>query len=72
MLMDCGSQRWFAIDSKSFKFSSEEDGRKKNVFIIERSMGRVSWIRFGEESLKILLKGVETYRRDAVSKKKFL
>ena len=33
------------------------------VFIIERSKGRVSWIRFGEEGAKVLLKGVESFIR---------
>ena len=61
-----GSRRWFAINSKSFELSLEGEGRKMKVFITERSRGRVSWIRFGEEGLKILLKGVDTYRSGAV------
>ena len=58
-----GSRRWFAVDSKSFEFSEEGEGRKVKVFIIERSKGRVSWIRFGEEGAKVLLKGVESFIR---------
>ena len=33
-------------------------------------MKRVSWIRFGEEGLKILLKGVNSYRREAALKRR--
>ena len=48
----------------------EGKDRKMKVFITERRRGRVSWIRFGEESLKIILKGVNSYKREAASKRK--
>ena len=37
------------------------EGRKARVFITERSRGRSSWIRFGKEGVKILIKGMETF-----------
>ena len=50
----------------------EGEGRKMKVFIMERGRGQVSWIRFGEEGLKIILKGVDSYKREATSKEEFL
>ena len=41
------------------------EGRKAQVFITERRRGRSSWIRFGKEGVKILIKGVESFRRGA-------
>ena len=35
------------------------------MVITERRRGRSSWIRFGEEGARILLKGVESFRKDA-------
>ena len=67
-----GSRRWFFVNSKSFEFSVEGEGRKLKVIIIERSRGRVSWIRFGEEGLKTLLKRVEFFISEATSKKEAL
>ena len=43
----------------------EGEGRKLHVFITERRRGRSSWICFGEEGARILLKGVESFRREA-------
>ena len=57
-------RRWFSIDSKSFEFKVEGEGRKSQVFITERHKRRISWIRFGEGA-RILLKGVESFRRKA-------
>ena len=34
------------------------------MVITERRRGRSSWIRFGEEGARILLKGVESFRKD--------
>ena len=34
-----GSRRWFSVDSKSFEFSVEGEGRKMKVFITERRAG---------------------------------
>ena len=42
-----------------------EEGRKVQVVITERQRGRSSWIRFGEEGARILLKSVESFRKDA-------
>ena len=58
-------RRWFSIDSKSFELKVEGEGRKVQVIITERQRGRSSWIRFGEEGARILLKGVESIRREA-------
>ena len=38
------------------------EGKKTKYFITERSRGKVSWIRFGEEGLFNLLKNVEECR----------
>ena len=40
-------------------------GRKVQVVIIKRQRGRSSWIRFGEEGARILLKGLESLRKEA-------
>ena len=39
-------------------------GIKTQVIIKERQRGQISWIRFSEEGARILLKGVETLRRE--------
>ena len=39
-------------------------GRRKQFFITEKSKGVVSWIRFEQESLSLLLKGVDECRRE--------
>ena len=57
-------RRWFSVDSKYFELKVEEEGRKVQVIITERLRGRSSWIRFGEEGARILLKGVESIRRE--------
>ena len=54
-------RRWFSVDHKSFEIEEVGEGRKAKVFITERSRGRSSWIRFGKEGVKILIKGMETY-----------
>ena len=41
-------------------------GRRKQFFITEKSKGGISWIRFGEESLGSLLKGVNECLRKNV------
>ena len=41
------------------------EGRKVQVVITERRRERSSWIRFGEERAIILLKGVESFRKEA-------
>ena len=57
---------WFAVESKSFKFSMEGEGKKAKWFIIKRSRGIASWIRFGVEGMKKLLEGVEECCRVSV------
>ena len=56
-------RRWFSVDFKSFEIKEEGEGRKVQVFITERRGGRSSWIRFGKEGIKILAKGVESFRK---------
>ena len=58
-------RRWFSVDYKSFELEEVGEGRKAQVFITERRRGRSSWIRFGKEGVKILTKGVESFRRGA-------
>ena len=57
-------RRWFSVDSKTFEIKVEGEGRKEQVIIIERRRGRSSWIRFREEGVRILIKGVESFRRE--------
>ena len=57
-------RRWFSVDSKTFEIKVEGEGRKEQVIIIERLRGRSSWIRFSEEGVRILIKGVESFRRE--------
>ena len=59
-----GLRRWFSVDSKTFEIKVEGEGRKEQVIITERRRGRSSWIRFSEEGVRILIKGVESYRRE--------
>ena len=61
------NSNWFAVDSKSFEFTAAGEGKKIKIFITEKSRDLVSWIRFGEEGLKNLLKGVEACCRDSSS-----
>ena len=58
-------QRWFSVDSKSFEIKVVDVSRKVQVVITERRKGRSSWIRFGEEGVRILLKGLESLRKEA-------
>ena len=53
------ARKWFLVDSKSFEISVEGEERSLKGFIIERRKGVVSWVRFGEEGLRNLLKGVD-------------
>ena len=50
---------WFAVESKSFEFTMEDEGKKAKCFITERIRGIVSWIRFGVEGMDKLLLGVD-------------
>ena len=54
----------FSIDSKSFEIKTVGVGRKVKVVITERQRGWSSWIRFGEEGARILLKGFESLRKE--------
>ena len=56
----------FAIEAKSFELTVDGLGRRQKFVIIERSRGVVAWIRFGEECLHTLLKGVELCCREKV------
>ena len=58
-------RRWFSVESKSFEIKVEGEDRKEQVIIIERRRGRRSWIRFREGGIRILLKEVESFRREA-------
>ena len=64
-----GSRRWFTVEAKSFDIRVEGVGRRKQFFIIEKSKGGISWVRFGEGSLGILWKGVNECCRKKVSDK---
>ena len=64
MREDNRNKNWFVVESKSFEISTEGEGRKVKIFITERSKGLSSWIQFGEEGMRNLLKGVEVSCRD--------
>ena len=51
-------RRWFSVNSKSFEIEEVGEGNKAKVLITERRRGRNSWIRFGEEGTRTLLKSV--------------
>ena len=55
-----GSRRWFSVDSKSCEISVEGEGRTLKGFITEKRKGLVSWIHFGEEDLRNVLKGLRS------------
>ena len=48
-----------------FQAKGGGEGIKVQVVITEKRRGRSSWIRFGEEGARILLKGVESFRKEA-------
>ena len=58
-------RRWFSVESKAFEIEEVGDGKRVMVVITERRWGKTSWIRFGEEGAKILLKCVELLRAEA-------
>ena len=63
-MIDPLGRRWFSVDSKSFEIKVEGEGRKAQVIITERRRGKSSWIRFREEGVRILIKGIESLRRE--------
>ena len=56
--------RWFSVNSKSFEIKVEGEGRKEQVIITERRRGRSYWICFREKGVRILIKAVESFRRE--------
>ena len=64
MSMVLRGRRWFSVDSKSFEIKVVGEGRKEQVIITERRRGRSYWIRFREEGVRILIKAVESFRRE--------
>ena len=54
-----GLKEWFSLDLKSFEISVEGEGRSLKGFIVERRKGVVSWVRFREEGLCILLEIID-------------
>ena len=63
---DLPRRRCFSVESKDFEIEKVGDGKKVMVVITERRQGKMSWIRFGEEGAKFLLKCVELLRAEAV------
>ena len=58
-------RRCFSVDSKSFEIEEAGFGKKAKVLITERRWGRMSWIRFGVEGARTLLKSVVSLRTEA-------
>ena len=64
MRVDERNANWFAVEAKSFEITMDGEGKKTKYVITERSRGKVSWIRFGEEGLFNLMKnGSLLFRR---------
>ena len=59
-------RRCFSVESKAFVIEEVGVGKKLKVVITERRWGRMSWISFGKEGAKILLKFVESLRAEVV------
>ena len=57
---------WFAVEAKSFEITAEGEGKKTKYVITERSRGKVSWIRFGEEGLFNFMKNVDECRNASI------
>ena len=62
---DVVRRRCFSVESKAFEIEEVGVGKKAMVIITERRWGRMSWIRFGEEGAKILLKSMDSLRAEA-------
>ena len=67
MRTERGGKAWFAIEAKSIDIVVDDFGKKLKGCIWERCKGRMSWVRFRDFSLKILLLGVEDY--DKISRR---
>ena len=52
---------WFRVESKSFEIKVKVAKGQVVGKILERGQGFSSWIRLGEKSLVILLKGVKDF-----------
>ena len=63
-------RRCFSVESKSFEIEEAGVGKRARVIITERRWGRMSWIYFGKEGAKILLKSVVSIRADEDKNKK--
>ena len=63
---DLPRRRCFSVESKAFEIEEVGAGKKVMVVITERRWGKMSWIRFGEEGAKFLLKCMELLRAEAV------
>ena len=59
-----GERSRFEVESKLFEIVVKDSSGMLKGCIWERSRGFVSWIRFGEASLRCLLEGVETCCRE--------
>ena len=55
-------KRCFSVESKAFEIEEVGEGKKVKVVITERRWGRMSWISFGKEGAKFLMKCVELLR----------
>ena len=57
---------WFSIEAKSFELTLDGVGRRQKYVITKMSRDVVAWIRFGEEGVNTLLKGVEVCCKEKV------
>ena len=65
-----GRKCWFALESKTFEISIEVVQGKRRETILERNKDFSSWIRFSENSLSLLLEGVEAWCRGESSSRR--
>ena len=59
---------WFSIEAKSFELTVDGVGRRQKYVMTKRSKGVVAWIRFGEEGVRTMLRGVEVCCKEKVPK----
>ena len=67
-----GNANWFAVEAKSFEITVDGEGKKTKYVITERSRGKVSWIRFGEEGLFNLMRNVDECRNASIPAGRFV
>ena len=66
-----GTKRWFSIEPKFFEILVGGIGGSLKGYLTERRKEAVTWIRFGEEGLGMLLKCIVQCCREGGNTKRF-